>query len=188
MTKVIPAADLSQPFRVTRWRRFVFELRCDPMLKAKTILCAIDFSKSSLNALQWSLREGKLIHAHVTILFCYRLIPGQPGTLTDIKKKIEQEANLKFQKIETEVIKGDSPAYQFLTEVGFFSSRIASIVDNLPVCMVVMGSSIVKNFNDDHHPAFEEFLYKATVPVVVVPGGHEEVVRLESPVLIQQNL
>ena len=137
-------------------------------------MCAIDFSPSSLNALHWALREGKLINAHVTILFCYRLIPGHSSLLPDIKRSIEQEANQRFQKIETDLIKADSPAYEFITEVGFYSARIASVVESLSVCMVVMGNTIVDSFNDDHYPAFEEFLLKSIVPVIVVPAGYQD--------------
>ena len=151
-------------------------------MEGKTILCAIDFSESSIQALRWTLKEAKLIDARVTILFCYRLISDQSKSVLDLKRLIELDANQKFRKIEAEIVHGNGPAYQFITEVGFFSSRIASLIENTPVCMVVIGNSIIEFFNDNHNPSFETFLMTSLIPVVILPEGTQVNKKLESKI------
>ena len=62
-------------------------------MNKKTILCAIDFSESSIQALKWTMQMAQLAQAQVTVLFCYRLIAAEDdaGTLY-LKKKIENDA------------------------------------------------------------------------------------------------
>jgi nucleotide-binding universal stress UspA family protein len=146
----------------------------------KTILCAIDFSKSSLQALKWTIKMAQLTKAKVTVLFCYRLITaGDDEETLHLKKNIEDEALKKFNKIEKEMINGQSVSYQFVVEVGFFSFRIEMFIRKSPVGLLVMGDSIIPNFNEYKNLNFEQFLKNSKVPVVIVSEEALDLVSLQ---------
>ena len=139
-------------------------------MNKKTILCAIDFSESSLQALKWTMRMAQLAQAQVTVLFCYRLIAAEddPETLY-LKKKIENDALKKFNDLEKKLGNGQAVPYQFITEVGFFPFRIEVFIRKSPVNLLVLGNSIVENFDEYKNLSFEQFLKDCSVPVVIVP-------------------
>ena len=141
----------------------------------KTILCAIDFSESSLQALKWTFSLAQLIQAKVTILFCYRLIGAKDneGTL-DLKSNMENIALKKFSEIEKKLSPVPSVPYQFIMEVGFFSFRIEMFMRKSPMSLLVMGDSIVQNFNEYKNLSFEQFLKNSMVPVLLIPSGTKE--------------
>jgi Universal stress protein family len=145
----------------------------------KNILCAIDFSASSLQALKWSLKMAQLTKAQVTILFCYRLIAtGDDEETLDLKKNIEHDAIMRFKEIESNLIIDKVPPYQFITEVGFFPVRIEMFVRNGPIGLLVLGNSLVANFNEYKSLNFEQFLLKSKVPVVVVPEESKDLIQI----------
>lgn len=148
-------------------------------MKGKPILCAIDFSQSSLEALSWALKMARQAQASLTILFCYRLI----GTENDeetlaLKKNMEHEAVGKFHEIERKFIHGNATPYQFITEVGFFSYRIETFLRQHPVGLLVMGNSIIPNFNEYKNFGFDKFLEETKVPVVIVPEGAGGIIKI----------
>ena len=144
-------------------------------MNQKTILCALDFSESSLQALKWTLKLAQLTHAQVTVLFCYRLIAAVDDEQTlDLKRNMENEALKKFNEIEKKVIKDQAISYKFVAEVGFFSSRIEMFIRKSPVALLVLGNSIIQNFDEYKNFSFEEFLKNSNVPVVIVPDASSD--------------
>lgn len=147
-------------------------------MRKKMILCAIDFSESSFRALKWTLKQAQLTQSRVTVLFCYRLIAaGEDEETLDLKRNIEHEALEKFNEIEKRLINGQAVPYQFVTEVGFFPFRIETFIRKSPVGLLVMGNSIVQNFNEYKNLSFDQFLKNSKVPVVIVPEGGKDVVN-----------
>ncbi|SRR5258708_16022427 len=145
----------------------------------KTILCAIDFSESSLLALKWTMKMARLIQTKVTVLFCYRLIAaGDHGQTLDLKRNMEHDALKKFHEIEKKLINGKAVPYQFVTEVGFFPFRIETFIDKSPVGLLVMGNSIIQNFDEYKNLSFEQFLKNIKVPVIVVPEGSKDLISI----------
>lgn len=139
-------------------------------MNKKTILCAIDFSESSVQAFKWTMKMAHLTQAQVTVLFCYRLITAEDDAETlYLKKKIENDALKKFNEIEKKIVNGQAVPYQFITEVGFFPFRIEMFIRKSPVNLLVLGNSIVENFNEYKNLSFEQFLKNSSVPVVIVP-------------------
>src|SRR5688572_10316954 len=66
-----------------------------------TILCAIDFSESSIQAFQYAVRLANTTNSKLAILFSYRLIQtGQPEGVLGFKKKMDFEATQKYQELE----------------------------------------------------------------------------------------
>ncbi len=157
-------------FDESRFTRQQGAYRRMSVMSKSTILCAIDFSDSSLQALRWTLQLAELTHAQVTILFCYRLITAADNEeFLDLKKNMEDEARRKFNELERTLIDGQAVPYKFVSEVGFFSFRIEMFLRKSPVNLLVLGNSIVQNFDDHKSLPFEQFLKNCKVPVVIVP-------------------
>jgi hypothetical protein len=139
-------------------------------MSEKTILCAIDFSKSSTKALKWTLGMAQFTRARIIVLFCYRLIPANDDEETQgLKRTMEQVALKKFKEIEKGLIHDTSVSVQFVTEVGFFPFRIEMFLRKNPVGLLVIGNSIIQSFNEFKNLSFEEFLKTTKIPVVIVP-------------------
>ena len=136
----------------------------------KTILCAIDFSESSLHTLKYTMSMAQLYHAQVTVLYCYRLISAdKEGESLYMKRDMEASALEQFKEIEKQLTHTGKGSYEFVSEVGFFPSRIESFMRKTPVSLLVIGNSIVENFNEYKSLSFDEFLRETKVPVVIVP-------------------
>lgn len=136
----------------------------------KTILCAVDFSEPSIQAMKLAMAEAQLHKTQVIFLFCYRLIAtGDEGESLNMKRDMEARALTQFHEIEMEFINKATVPYQFITEVGFFPSRIEMFIRKSPVSLLVIGSSIIENFNEYKNLSFDQFLRTSKVPVVVVP-------------------
>ena len=122
---------------------------------------------------------AQLTQAKVTVLFCYRLIAAVDEEETqDLKKNMEDEAFKKFTEIEKKIINGHAVSYRFVTEVGFFSFRIEMFMRKRPVDLLVMGNSIIQNFNEYKNLSFEQFIESCKVPVVIVPAETKECINL----------
>lgn len=131
----------------------------------KGILCSVDFSESSKDALKWSLSLARLLNTSITVLFTYRLLKSVDGEATEIRKKIEDNARKNFAILEEEIlIKGGVP-YVFRVEVGFVSNRVADYVKRDTVSLLVMG----KEMNTTNNESFDELAGSIQVPLVIVP-------------------
>ena len=66
-----------------------------------SILCAIDFSDSSLQALQWAIPEAQKHNYHISVLYPYRLdqIRKKEDVLQS-KKAMDVEAVEKFEPVK----------------------------------------------------------------------------------------
>jgi nucleotide-binding universal stress UspA family protein len=136
----------------------------------ETILCAVDFSETSIHALKWAITEAQSRKTQVTFLFCYRLIAaGDEGESLNMKRDMEAKALAQFHEIEMKLLNKSTVPYQFIMEVGFFPSRIEMFIRRSPVSLLVLGSSIIENFNEYKNLSFDQFLLTSKVPVVVVP-------------------
>ncbi len=146
----------------------------------KTILCAIDFSESSLQALKWTMIMAPLYKAKVTFLFCYRLIGDDAGESLTMKRDIETKALNQFHEIEKKYVKETSVPYQFVVEVGFFSSRIEQFIRKNPVTLLVIGNSMIENFNEYRNLSFDQFITTVNVAVIIAPKTIDDFIEVES--------
>ena len=142
-------------------------------MSSKTILCAIDFSESSIQAVKVALTVAKWMKAKVVIMYCYRLISEKDNdeVTLNLKKNIENEASRKFSELEAKLKSVPDVPYQFITEVGFFSFRIEMFIRKSSTSMLVTGDTVVQNFNDYKNLSFEQFVKTARIPVMIVPNG-----------------
>jgi hypothetical protein len=131
----------------------------------ETILCTTNFSDSSRHALQWAITEARQQHAHITILFTYRLIKPKNGEIIQIKKKMEKEAMLKFSKLEKEILLNKNISYDFRMEVGFINDRVELFIKKTPIKFLVMD----KETSAINKESFEALVAYIKVPLVIVP-------------------
>lgn len=135
-----------------------------------TILCAIDFSESSVQAFQYAVRLAVTTNSRLAILFSYRLIQtGQTEGVLGFKKKMETEAREKYQELERRVINGQNLPRVFITEIGFMADNLESYIRKNPIAMLVIGHSMYLSLNDQRGATFEKFLNTVNVPLLIVP-------------------
>ena len=135
-----------------------------PNTMAKTILCTIDLSESSKQAIQWAVTMALQLKAHLTVLYTYRLI-ARSGEIVQLKRQIEQEAQAQFQQLEKLYLEGRGISYDFRTEVGFVSDRIEDHAKKNNLNFVVMD----KNLSADNNETFSEMMQHIHVPTLLVP-------------------
>ena len=132
---------------------------------AKTILCTIDFSPSSCQALKLAATLARDLKAHLTILYTYRLIRVRNEELFDSKKKIEEEAAKNFISLEKEFLMDMDISYDFKTEIGFVADRVEAYSKKTPIGFFV----IDKKMSFDSKETFNELLENMKVPILIVP-------------------
>lgn len=131
---------------------------------SKGILCAIDFSDTSNEALRWAIDLARKLNEHLTVLYTYRLLARNGGAL-EMKKKMESEALKNFSALEKDLLMNKGVSYEFKSEVGFVADRVKHHTDKNEVDLLVIG----KNSNAGSSESLEDLMKKLDVPLVVVP-------------------
>ncbi|MBL7841464.1 MAG: universal stress protein [Cyclobacteriaceae bacterium] len=131
----------------------------------KTILCTIDFSKSTRHSIEWAVSMARHMRAHLSILYTYRLIQPRSEEVIAMKKFIEQDAREKFTVLEKELLVKEGVSYDFKIEVGFISDRIEDHAKKNPLDFVVMDKTMRSNSNE----SLDELMEHIHVPMLVVP-------------------
>lgn len=135
------------------------------------VLCAIDFSESSIQALKWANKIAAGTGASLAVQYSYRLI--QQGKVPDVlsfKRKTEEESRRKFAQIESELFKGNGMSKSFITEIGFCSDNIENFVRKNPSTMVVLSEELAESIYDHKGETLIAFLKGLNVPLLVVPN------------------
>jgi hypothetical protein len=131
----------------------------------KGIICTIDFSESSKDALRWSVTLANLLKTHLTILYTYRLLNPQNGEAVEFRRKIEESARQKFSYFKKDVLDGSGVKYEFKIEIGFISNRVKDHASKNGVSFLVMG----KEMNSTDKESFDELVENIHVPLMIVP-------------------
>jgi nucleotide-binding universal stress UspA family protein len=132
---------------------------------SKSILCAIDFSESSLNALKWAAEFSAKFNSHLTVLYPYRLLQTSKEDVVELKRKNVELATRKFEALENDYLNGKVTSFEFSPEVGFLSDRIEDHLRKNHILMMVIG----KNMNSASQENLDDLLHQVKVPVVVIP-------------------
>jgi nucleotide-binding universal stress UspA family protein len=131
----------------------------------KSILCAIDFSESSLHALQWAAELSSQFKCHLTVLYPYRLLQTSKGDVVGLKQKNLDMATQKFEVLKKEFLHGKVNSYNFSAEVGFLSDRIEDHIEKNSIMMMILG----KNMNSASQDNLQDLINNISVPVLIVP-------------------
>ena len=129
------------------------------------ILCLTDFSEASQHALRWATDMAATLQAHLTILYSYRLLESKIEVIYR-KKQTETEALQKFLQWETELLVNKKVDYEFRSEVGFMTDRVAAFVDQNAVCMLVIDNKMI----NDNKETIQQLIENLRVPMVIVPS------------------
>lgn len=132
---------------------------------AKTILCTIDFSDSSKQAVEWAVTIARQLKAHLTVLYTYRLLHARNGEVLQLKKKMEDDAQQHFVQLEKDLLRDKGITYDFRTEVGFVSDRIEDHAKKNNLNFLVMD----KNISTKSKENFDELMEHLNVPTLLVP-------------------
>lgn len=131
----------------------------------KGILCTVDFSESSKEALRWAVSLAKELKQHLTVLYTYRLRSSTISEGVELKSRLEKDAAIRFAEIENEILKNSGVSYDFKTEVGFVLNRVKDHAKKRGLSFWVMGSHI----NAANRESFDELASNIKVPLVIVP-------------------
>ncbi|MFZ6010807.1 MAG: universal stress protein, partial [Bacteroidota bacterium] len=131
----------------------------------KGILCTIDFSESSKDALKLAVSLAKLLNTHLTIIYPYRLVNSHNGEATEFKKQAEENAMKQFSSLEKQILFDSGVRYDFKIEVGFLSNRVKDHAKKNGLSFLVMGNKM----NVTNNESFDELAESIQVPLVIVP-------------------
>lgn len=139
------------------------------------ILCAVDFSESSMHALRWATKVAVGANAPLAIMYSYRLI--QTGKVSDVlsfKKKTEEESKKKFQDLEKTILKDFRLPKSFITEIGFYSDNIENFTRKNPLSLVVMSEEMAHTVYEHKGQSLLTFMKSIHVPLLIVPPCAEK--------------
>jgi hypothetical protein len=130
------------------------------------ILCLIDFSEASGDALKWAAAEAQKQDTDLTVLYPYRLtqLQGRDG-LVKLRQGIDTEAVVNFEKIARETLHGLPIKYVFKPEVGFITDRVYAHSHSKEFSMLVISKRMAANNRENIH----ELIDLIKFPLVIVP-------------------
>lgn len=133
------------------------------------ILCLIDFSEASGQALKWAANEAQKLDTHLTVLYPYRLthLNGKDD-LIQLRRGIDTEAVVNFEKIAKETLNGTVVDYEFKPEVGFMNDRIYAHSHKKEFAMLV----ISKRMAVTNKESMMELIELIKFPLVIVPQSN----------------
>lgn len=136
----------------------------------RPILCVIDLTDSAGYVLGVAAKMAYAYKCSLTILFPYRLIdPGYKGELSNLKIKLEQDANEKFLALKKDITLLDSIPYEFHPEIGFPHDRINAFIRRNKVESVVIGQRQADLLNELNPKTLQNLLANSRRPFVIVP-------------------
>lgn len=135
------------------------------------MLCVVDFSEPSLNALEVAARIANACGAHLIVLFPYRLIDqDHSGDMASLKRNLESSAREKYQKWKERLPDFARASSEFQPEIGFMADRIAAHIQRNNIDMIVIGQEQALSANDMKTPTLQALIRKAQRPFVIVPA------------------
>lgn len=134
-----------------------------------SILCVIDFSDASKDALLAAVNIAGETKSSLTVLYPYRL--NQPRNVTDVtqwKKSIDVDATNNFNRMSINLFKDSNVLWEFKPEVGFIGDRVEAYTQKYNVGLVVMSTHLSRASSE----VFLEMLDKLKCPLLIVPEKH----------------
>ena len=133
------------------------------------ILCLIDFSEASRQALKWAATEASKQEAPVTVLYPYRLTQlSERENLGKVREGIHTEAIFNFEKIAKETLGEAQVKYEFKPEVGFINDRVYAHSHKREFSMLVISQRMAVNNKEN----MMELIDLIKFPLVIVPQSN----------------
>lgn len=130
-----------------------------------TILCAIDFSESSLDALKWAADLASNFKCHLTVLYPYRLVQTSKEDVMEMKQKNMTLASEKFDVLKNDYLNEKVISFDFSAEVGFLADRIDDYLRKKSILMVVI-SKKMGSFGEER---LDDLIAQVKVPLMIIP-------------------
>jgi hypothetical protein len=132
-------------------------------------LCAVDFSESSIRALETARDFTVEFRSNLIVLYSYRLRPDSPGGEVRVRRAtIEENARRWFAEVELKFLAGSPVSYDFTTNVGFLSDGVGSLGKLKSIRMLVVGQQLAYDVCSEED-GFHDFMDKVRIPVLIVP-------------------
>jgi nucleotide-binding universal stress UspA family protein len=126
----------------------------------------VDFTEPSARALQWAIEAATAYHAHLSVIYPYRLqSTSKNEDMLQMKKRTEEDAAKQFAQYEREFLKGKDIQFDFRTEVGFLRDRVEDRAKKASVSLVVVS----KAMNKEGKESYDELISSANIPLVIIP-------------------
>jgi nucleotide-binding universal stress UspA family protein len=136
----------------------------------KEILCVVDFGENSEKVLKVAAELAKASKAHLIVLFAYRLIDqDHGGDMNALKKRLESQAERKFQDLKSTMPCLEKVAPEFYPEVGFVVGRINAHLAKNKIDIVIIGENQVKEGNNQNNGDLEKLISTSRIPFIIVP-------------------
>ncbi|UII30467.1 universal stress protein [Fulvivirga ulvae] len=140
----------------------------------KSIICPVDFSESSANALSFALDIAQSNQSELVVLYTYRLISGNDDKAhinkVTLKKEQEEIANKRIEELKERFPEFAKIKHSFLTEVGFISDRLTMAIEKYNVDLVVLTENIKHRFKERWEVNDENALNQFDCPVLLIPS------------------
>lgn len=130
------------------------------------ILCLIDFSEASRQALDWAAHEAAKQDSPLTVLYPYRLnqLKGKED-LVRLRNGLDAEAISNFEKIAKSTLDETNIQYEFKPEVGFINDRVFAHSHQKEFSMMVISKKMAVNNKEN----MAELIDLIKFPLVIVP-------------------
>jgi len=131
-----------------------------------SILCAIDFSEGSRNALKSAIYMAEQNKTPLTVLYPYRLNQVERQTdVSQLRKSMDLEASKSFTELTQNYLRTNNITCDFRAEVGFLQDRIQAFVQRNRTGLVVVSKQLAIANKD----GLDEILDKLQIPLMIVP-------------------
>ena len=131
-----------------------------------SILCVIDFSDASRDALQYAIDMAASLDTRVCALYPYRLTNLAPqDDVARAKSSLDLGASQDFIKLRNSLPTTPAVAVEFRSEVGFINDRVYAYLKLNPQ-VVIVSASLADTNVEAMHDMYDTLL----VPLLVVPG------------------
>lgn len=140
----------------------------------KSIICPVDFSESSVNALAFALDIAQSNQSELVVLYTYRLISGsndkQVANKVTLKKEQEEIASKRIEELKEHFPEFAKVKHTFLAEVGFISDRLAMAIEKYNADLVVLTENIKQRLQEKWEVDNENVLTRFHCPVLLIPS------------------
>lgn len=136
----------------------------------KPILCAIDFSDSSLDVLRMAIQQSALHKSGVLALYAYRLVMTEGKPIAEYRKDVEKCAGEKFATLTKQLSEKETSLVEFRMEIGFLTDRIEAHAEKNGIEMVVMSEAMANSFDEHQGVSLRDFIKSLQIPMMIVPS------------------
>lgn len=135
----------------------------------RSILCAIDLSDASVEAVRAAKEIAVQKKLNLVVIYAYRLLQTESKEIADYRKSIEKQAQNDFIEIAKAVSLNGEVPYEFRTEIGFFSDRIEAYLKSSLVDTLVINRGLADSMYETKEETIAHFNSTNKVAVLIIP-------------------